>query len=174
MDENLVSLAADVEEEMFVTALSTHWIKYAFPIFVLLVTMPIGIGLFAVALYVFEDIPLMKEALFSVALFFVLLSHHWFFHRILSEAMEDVIITNKRVIWIQEMLFCCDDMRQVPLNKIQGVEVRKHGLLQTILGYGSVWFDTGGTITHDENATMHLVPHPHRIAKTINQLLNLK
>ena len=92
----------------------------------------------------------------------------------LGEAMEDVILTNKRVIWIHESLFQQDTMRQVPLEKIQGVEVRKAGMLQTILGFGSLWFDTGGTTTHDVGASLHLVPRPHRIARIINQLLKLK
>ena len=99
------------------------------------------------------------------------LGHHWFFHKILGEVMEDIIITDERIIWMKESLFQVNEMRQIPLNKIRGVEARKHGLLQTLLGYGQLWFDTGGTEAQDENAIMDQVPSPNEVAKNINQLL---
>lgn len=160
--------------EQLVAALSTHWVKYVFPSFVFCMLLAANMAIVYASRVVAQAYPEVSMAfifLNTITLFFL---HHWLFHKLLSEAMEDIIITNKRVIWIEESLYCCDNMRQIPLDKIQGVEAEEHGILQTVLGYGTLWFDTGGTITKDSNATMKLVPHPHRLARDINQLLNLK
>jgi len=117
---------------------------------------------------------LLSKILLFLGLILTYLSLHWYFHKLLSEAMEDIVITTKRIIWIKEALFTVDEMRQIPLGNIQGVEARKHGILQTVLGYGTLWLDTGGTTTADANAQIDQVPHPNRVAGEINKLLRLK
>lgn len=162
------------EQEKIIQALSTHWIKYVAPTFMFSVVLFAAIAMLASA----EIFSMLEEQLSGSIVIFIgvvllYIAHHWFFHKLLSEAMEDIIITDKRVIWMKELLFCCNEMRQIQLQNIQGVESRKRGLSQTILGYGTVWFDTGGTETSDENARMDMVPHPNRIARQINQLREL-
>lgn len=161
------------EPERIVRAFSTHWVKYVTPVMVLIM-LTIGItSIFFLTFALRQSVPLVSQGLFLAGVLLVTLVHHWFFHKILSEAMEDIIITTRRIIWIKEALYQTDDMRQIPLDKIQGVETKKHGLSQTILQYGTLWFDTGGTVTSDENAIMDLVPHPNSVARDINQLLKL-
>lgn len=161
-------------DERIVRTLSTHWIKYVAPTFAFLIVLSASVALLAGADALHTNADGMSFILLFSGLILTYLSVHWYFHTLLSEAMEDVIITTKRIIWIKESLFAVDDMRQIPLDRIQGVEARKHGLAQTILGYGTLWFDTGGTGTAEKNAMMNLVPHPNRIAGEINQLLRLK
>ncbi|MCA9371101.1 MAG: PH domain-containing protein [Candidatus Peregrinibacteria bacterium] len=161
------------EPEHIVRALSTHWVKYVMPT-VMAMLLVAGIsGIFMAALALHSALPIIANSLFIGGVLLACLVHHWYFHRLLSEAMEDIVITTKRVIWIKEALYQTDDMRQIPLDNIQGVETKKHGLAQTILGYGTLWFDTGGTVTYDENAIMDMVPHPNSVARDINQLLKL-
>lgn len=50
----------------------------------------------------------------------------------------------------------------------------KHESLMDAIDAGSMPSSTlRGTITHDENACMDMVPHPNRIAREINQLRKL-
>ncbi len=118
--------------------------------------------------------PMMSYGLLFSGLLLTHFGNHFLFHRLLSEALEDIIITTRRVIWLRKSLFQYDNMHQIPIDKILGVEARKHGILQTILGYGSLWFDTGGTEASDESAIIIQVAHPNRLARDINQLLQLK
>lgn len=126
---------------------------------------------FIVSGVVADNSPLIAIVILFIGMILMYLVVHWFFHRLLSEAMEDIIVTTKRVIWIKEALFQIDDVRQIPLTNIQGVETLKHGPLQTILRYGSLWFDTGGTTTSDQNAIMTQVPHPNNVAREINTII---
>ena len=87
--------------------------------------------------------------------------------------MVDVIITNKRLILLQGTLWVSDDMHEVHLSRIRAVEAHKHGLLQNILGYGSLWFDTGGSDI-ESGRMIRLVPHPHRKAREIMKLFKFR
>lgn len=158
--------------EKIVRAFSTHWIKYVAPVAVFVIVLSASIAMLVIAGLTTELIWVSRGLLFA-GLIFLNLSVHWFFHRLLSEAMEDIVITTKRIIWIKESLFAIEDVRQIPLDKIQGVEAKKVGLSQTVLRYGTLWFDTGGTVTIDKNATISQVPHPNDVARQINQLLRI-
>lgn len=159
--------------ERIVRVFSTHWVKYIQPVSIFAVVMISSITVVSSAYFMKETLPTFAVGFCIAGIMFISLAHHWFFHRLLSEAMEDVIITTKRIIWLKESLYQTDDMRQIPLENIQGVEAKKSGFSQTVLRYGTVWFDTGGTITTDENATLTRVPHPNQVARDINQLLGI-
>ena len=177
MEENFHSPAGSfrspVDEEI-VRAFSTHWIKYVAPTCAFSIVIAASSAMLIAAGLTSSSAPLFSQVLLFLGMILTYLSLHWFFHKLLSEAMEDIVITSKRIIWIKEALFTVDEMRQIPLDKIQGVEARKHGLLQTVLGYGNLWLDTGGTDTSDINAIIDQVPHPNRVAGEINKLLRLK
>ena len=158
-------------DERLVRAFSTHWVKYIQPIIIFTLVMLSSSAVMFAAYLMRESLWPVAIGFFMASAVFIILAHHWFFHTLLSEAMEDVIITTERIIWIKESLYQTDDMRQIPLENIQGVEAAKHGLSQTILHYGTVWFDTGGTVTSDENAKLTRVPHPNQVAREINELI---
>lgn len=160
-------------DEKIVRAFSTHWIKYVAPTSVFFIVLTASIIMLTGAAFS-SAVSWLTGILLFAGIIFLYLSVHWFFHRLLSEAMEDIVITTKRIIWIRESLFAIEDVRQVPLDNIQGVEAKKIGFWQTVLRYGTLWFDTGGTVTVDKNAIITQVPHPNGVAKQINQLLQLK
>ncbi len=161
-------------EEGIVYAFSTHWIKYIGPTCIFLIVISASASMLVGAGITSDNSPILSYFLLFLGLILTYLSLHWFFHKLLSEAMEDITITTRRIIWIKEALFSIDEMRQIPLDGIQGVEARKLGIFQTVLGYGSLWLDTGGTDTSDANTIIDQVPHPNRIAGEINRLLRHK
>ena len=131
------------EDEYIVRTFSTHWVKFTMPIIILIIVLSFGIFTLLSARAVSDGNSWLSITFLFVGLIVLYLAHHWFFHRILGEAMEDIIITNHRIIWIVESLFQVDEQRQIPLEKIKGVEALKNGIAQNVLGYGSIWFDTG-------------------------------
>lgn len=159
-------------EERLVEAISTHWIKFIVPF-----TLYFLLGGAGLTILTTSGIAGGRNA-FAIGLFLVALTvcsiiHHWFFNRILSEGMVDLIITNKRIIYLEEHLWFHDEMHEIALGQLMGVQAHKHNLLQNILRYGDLWFDTGGSEL-SEKRTLHRMPHPHRIARTIMQLLEMK
>lgn len=157
--------------ERIIMAISTHWIKYVLPTIIFFIVFSASTTFFILSGIIANDSPMMALVTLYTGMVLMYLVVHWYFHKLLSEAMEDIVVTSKRVIWIKEALFQIDEVRQIPLNNIQGVESQKRGILQTILRYGCLWFDTGGTITTDQNAIMTEVPHPNDVARQINTII---
>jgi len=107
---------------------------------------------------------------FFVGSFLVFISHHSFFHKLMSESMLDIFVTTDRVIYFDDSLFMMDDEHEVPLEKIASVRVQQHGLLHNILDYGILWFDTGGGAI-DMMRSIPNVPHPDYVAEIIAKVL---
>lgn len=157
-------------DERLLYGKSTHWVKYVPK--TLAYTL---IGIFAITLMIAGwniDIafPLIAEAVFLIGALLFLFCHHLLFHLYFSEQMIDVIVTSKRIIYFNDCLFTCDDEHEIPLKKIAGVEVQQHGLMQNMLNYGVLWFDTGGGAADLRRSIPH-VARPDEVAETINQQL---
>jgi uncharacterized membrane protein YdbT with pleckstrin-like domain len=160
-------------DEKLIDAFSTHWIKYVMPVVLFLL-----LGGSAVLFFFFSGMSShhsmwLSHGTYLVALLLFSIAHHWFFHKILSEGMDDVIITNKRLIFLDAHLLFRDDMHEVSLDRIRALEARKRGFVQNILRYGSIWFDTGGSEIKS-GRIIPLVPHPHSKVKLITDLLEMK
>lgn len=160
------------EGERLIDAFSTHWVKYVGPAFLYAFLLSVSLLLFYLAGVMAHHSERWSHLSFFAALFLMLLVHHWFFHKIMSEAMVDIILTNKRFIFMRDSLLLHEDMHELSLDRIRAVEAREHGIIQNILRYGSIWFDTGGSDIGTRIIT--LIPHPHRKAKAIMQLLQMK
>lgn len=159
--------------EQLIEYFSTHWIKYVAPTLIV-IGISGGAGLL---LWLAESAsrasPAIAFTAFLISLCIGSIALHWYFHRLLSEAMIDVIITSKRLLFLQSNLWLNDDMHEVALERIRAVEAHKHGIVQNLLRYGELWFDTGGSDI-ESGRLIQLVPHPHTKAKRIMQLLNMR
>ena len=160
------------EGERLIDAFSTHWIKYLAPTLILVLLAGTSILLFYLAGLSAHHSEALSHSSFISALLLLLIVHHWFFHKIMSEAMVDILITNMRFIYMKDCLLFCEDMHELSLERVRAVEAREHGVLQNIFRYGSLWFDTGGSDIGTR--LIPLIPHPHRKAKEIMQLLEMK
>jgi hypothetical protein len=152
---------------------STHWIKYVLRTLKYLLFSIMGVILLAIStMLVRISLPVFATPSL-IGVFMLLFFHHKYFHYLLSEAMNDIIVTDERVIYFNDCLFLCDDEHEIPLEKVAAVEVQQHGFLQNVLNYGVLWFDTGGG-TIDLKRSIPNVPHPDHIADIITPLLKEK
>lgn len=166
-------MVTPAQHERIVDAWSTHWIKYVVP-----VVMYLLLGGVSIVLYYFAGLSAhhsvwTSHATLILASLLLLLTHHWFFHRILSEGMMDAILTNKRLIFLEDNIWFSDDMHEVKLENIRAVEAHKRGVIQNLFRYGSLWFDTGGSAI-ESGRIIPLVPHPHDKVKKIMHMLKMK
>ncbi len=159
--------------EQLIDALSTHWAKYIVPIGITTILVAVSLLLFVVAAVSGTTSPLLTQMSFVVGLAVLLVCHHWFFHKIMSESLVEIILTNQRLVFLEEKLLISDDMHEVTLERIRAVEAQKHGLLENIFNYGRLWFDTGGG-SLESSKTIPLVPNPHKYANRITQLMKLR
>ncbi len=153
-------------EERLIGIVQEHWVKYVNPFLIISILLALSMLLFYLAgesAYHEENV---STSLFFAGLLFLLFAHHAFFHRILSEKLDQVIITSKRIIQLKTRLFLEDDIIEIPLDKVRAVRADKRGVLQNLLRYGSISLDANEAITR--------IPHPQRIAKEISMALEMK
>ena len=160
-------------QERLLFAVSTHWVKYIRRFILSHFLLTCGIILFFVA-YAAKNAPQIVSLTTCVlGITFILFAHHLFFHLLMSEALLDIVITTDRIIYFNDSLFVCDDEHEIPLNKIAGVEVQQHGLIQNILNYGIVWIDKGGG-SIDLKRSIPNVPQPEQIGRIMSQAVSQK
>lgn len=158
--------ASSPNGEKIIRVVHQHWIKYIFLFFVYSVLLLVSGALFFVAGLTAYHSAWIPYASFFAGLSLFLFAHHWFFVTLLCELSVHIIITNQRVIWIRDKLFLEEKMTEYAFTIMETVEAQKHGLLQTVLRYGTLKFETGPDIT--------LVPHPIHVAKDIEQAMGMR
>jgi hypothetical protein len=112
-----------------------------------------------------------SQTLFLSGLGGVVFLYHWLFYNLLSFATCDIILTNKRVLFITHRLWLSSVIHDISLSKMNAVEAETKGLWQRIFNYGDLWFDTGGSNPGEMNQTITLVPSPQAWADAIASAL---
>lgn len=137
-------------------------------LFVLLLALPIGLMFMLDQLF-----PLLRQSFLawpivvlsaSAYLFFVWLL---FFFSIIDYALDVWVITNERVIDIEQNGFFSRSVSEQHLSKIQDVSSEVHGFWPTIWKYGNVQVQTAG-----EFGKFHIeeVPHPEGVRDLLIKL----
>ncbi len=77
------------------------------------------------------------------------------------------IITNKRVVNVEQKGLFMREVSELHYNKIQDITTEVHGFIPTILHYGEVYVQTAGT---EPRFLFHNVPDPYKIKDQLAQL----
>ncbi|PIR53052.1 hypothetical protein COU76_03295 [Candidatus Peregrinibacteria bacterium CG10_big_fil_rev_8_21_14_0_10_49_10] len=155
-------------QERLLYATSTHWVKYGKHLLFSLMFLTIGIAFLGTTSSLTGTFRMVGPVLYGMSSVCVLVGHHVLFHKILSECMPDILITNRRVIYFDDSLLCCDDENEIPLSKVPGVQVAQHGILQNLLNYGTLRFTIAGGFFDHEGCILR-VPRPDHVAEVITQ-----
>ena len=151
--------ALPVEKVIRISGL--HWIHHVIPVVVYVLLFGVSLLLFVLAGMAAHHNMWLSHGTFLAALLLMLCDHHWFFAFLMSAATEHIVVTDQRVIVMNTRLFLEDQMFEISFEKMKTVEGRKDGILQNVLRYGSLWFESGSHIDY--------VPHPGLFVKDIQQ-----
>jgi hypothetical protein len=77
------------------------------------------------------------------------------------------IITNERIVTIEQRSLLHHTISELHLNQIQDVTAEVHGLPENLLDFGDVFIQTAG---ETERFLFHNVPNPTRVTKLILDL----
>lgn len=155
---------ANEHGERLVAVAHGHWIRFVGPC--LLASALLGIS---ALLYVLAGISahhymwLSHVTLLAGMLIFTF-TVHWFFMFLLGNALDCILITNKRLLWMQYSPLFREDILEISFEKMKTVDVRKVGLLQNLLRYGTLYFET-------KLASVPYVAHPNNVAKIIQETM---
>jgi hypothetical protein len=92
----------------------------------------------------------------------------FFFHSWLDYYLDIWIITNKRVIDIEQKGLFSRTIAEHKLSRIQDVSSEVHGILPTLFHYGNVRIQTAG---EEQLFIFEEVPHPQELARKIHELV---
>lgn len=151
--------------ERVVAVSNEHWVKYVVPVTISVFLFAISFLLFILAGLSAHHYMWLSHTTFIAGLFLFLLTLHWLFMMLLSESLDRIIITNRRLIRLQYRLIFHEDILEVSFEKMKTVDAQKQGLLQNLLHYGTLVFES-------KLASIPLIPHPNRIAKVIQEAMH--
>lgn len=150
--------------ELLIKSLNEHWIKYIGTMFVAFMLLGISLLMFVLAGVSAHHTMWLSHVSFIAAMLLFVFTLHWLFMTLLSESLDRIIITNRRLLRIQYRLLFSEDILEINFEKMKMVDARKQGILQNILHYGTLYFES--TL-----ASVPLVRHPNRIAKIIREVM---
>lgn len=157
--------------EKIVLFLRRHWFAVASLVvsFVLLTTIPIALGIyFQTFLFTWLDEPFIG-VLMSVFLSMYFLTVWLVTANGFTDFYLDTwIVTNKRVINIEQIGLFKRIASELDLTTVQDVTSTTNGFIETVFQFGNVQIQTAG-----EKGHFHFknVPHPERVKEIIMQLV---
>ena len=136
-----------------------HWMAFLSVAIYSLIALIIIIAVYVVVWFnVWVNLWVVMFSMISILFIFVL----W-----LNSELDLYVITNKRIIWVDQISFLNRKMSECSLKDVQEVNSSTRWLLANILNYGTLTIQTAGTVS---NFHMSIVPNP---LQTARQVLNI-
>lgn len=148
-----------------------HWITFVLPIGVniILAATPLlgGVLLNDVAPSVFETVIVQAFLIIGGSIYYLFL---WlsFFNYFLAYYLDVWVVTNKRVIDIQQHSLWRRTISEQPLSRVQDITSDVHGIFPTLFGYGDIKVQTAGA---EKEFTFKNIPHPEQMSQAILELI---
>ncbi len=144
-----------------------HWIRLFWPIFRLIIwnvlIMGTGIIMFASGMFIET---LTRHTILIILTTFLLLAHSEFLIRFYHYLLYVIVVTDKRIHRIKKKLLTMDDHESTDLWVLQDINKKQHGIIQNILGYGSLILQA-----QDTEVRIHFTP---RISARYEALTRLR
>ncbi|MBI5754849.1 hypothetical protein HZA41_01360 [Candidatus Peregrinibacteria bacterium] len=135
-----VNFPGQAEGEIIELVLRKHWIAHFNVLFFLFLFGIVPLGVYFALLVNFfsqfqTNIVKIVSAFFSIYLLFIVLVT---FIKWLNEELDVLIITNKRIVSVNQISFLSREVAESELSQIQDVKGGNAGFLSTILDYGTL------------------------------------
>lgn len=134
------------DDEKAVVSVRKHWLVFIIETF----------SLFVVAIFPFFILPFIDKIFTglgpktNIVILFVLFAWElalWmvFFTALTNYYLDMLVITNKRVLDVDQMGLFSRDLATIPINNIQDVKIEVKGIIATLFGYGNIHIQTAGS-----------------------------
>lgn len=144
-----------------------HWIRLIRPVG----RMLLWLSLLAIALSLALQIDQpgqegTRRVMIVLLLVFFLFSQFEFMNEFYRHFLYTIVVTNRKVHRIKKTLFAIDEHQSVELSTLQDVHKAQHGVMQNLLGFGSLTIEAMETVL-----CIHFVPC---IEEKCNAILHLR
>ncbi|HBU09648.1 MAG TPA: hypothetical protein DEB30_02495 [Candidatus Peribacter riflensis] len=148
------SFQAKDRSEAFQFYFHQHWVRLVWPFLRLILwnVLIAGTGLTMVFGGTFDE-PRTRHTILIILTTFFLLAHFEFLARFYHYLLYVIVVTDKRIHRIKKTLLTMDDQESTDLWVLQDIHKRQHGIIQNILGYGSLILQA-----QDTEVRIHFTP----------------
>jgi uncharacterized membrane protein YdbT with pleckstrin-like domain len=156
-------------DEKILRVLHRHWFDIASQFFAILGMLLLFFGSYYLTAYLYPNLrdPILQN-LFSFLrnLFFIVI---WivFFIIWIDYYFDIWIVTDKRIVNIEQKGLFAREVSELQLEKIQDVTIDVRGVIPTFLNYGDIQVQTAGK---EEKFLFHNIPDPYAMKDTIMNL----
>jgi uncharacterized membrane protein YdbT with pleckstrin-like domain len=168
---NLNHLPNQREFEKTMFALRRHWIVPVAIIFIFLILAAIPVAFYFL---VIETNPQLIQGAVSYPLFVLGVSAYYlaiwlfFFNSMIDYYLDVWIITNERIIVIEQKGLFSRTIAEVKLYRIQDVKAEVHGIIPTIFDFGEITVQTAAEEMH---FSFKQVPEPYQVSRKILEVV---
>lgn len=164
-----ISFPGQREGETIILFLRRHW--FIFFTRLLLIILSVA-GLIAIYyLFLLFNANFQESEYYNLLLFgeslAALFVWNFFFILWLDYYLDAWIVTNERIINIEQRGFFVRNISELKLTKIQDVTSEVIGVIPSLLDYGNIYVQTAG---EKERFVFYQIPHPNRVKNAIVQL----
>lgn len=157
--------------EKLVLFLRRHWILLVSRWFIFAGLALIPVGFYA---FIYYNYPWILEHIFLYPLLLILASSYYlfillfFFNSFIDYYLDVWIVTDQRIINIEQRGMFNREIAEHDLDKIQDVSGIQKGFFQTLFSYGDVHVQTAGEI---QRFIFRQVDNPFDVVRRINKLI---
>lgn len=157
------------ESETIILFLRRHWFIFFMRLILIIVSVA---GLIAIYyLFSFLGNNLRESEYYNLLLFgeslATLFIWNFFFILWIDYYLDAWIVTNERIINIEQRGFFMRNISELKLTKIQDVTSEITGVVPTLLNYGNIYVQTAA---EKERFTFYQIPNPNQVKNVIVQL----
>ena len=167
---HLKSFIKQKDYEKIEYVLRRHWATFLPKVFLFFVLMLVPIALYflfkSVTPGVFQS-DLLYPLFVLFGSVFYLSIYLFFFAEFINYYLDEWIITNDRVIDVEQLGLFSRSISEVELFRIQDVTADVHGISATLFDYGDITIKTAST---NMNIIAKSVPHPNKVRSHLIQL----
>ncbi len=154
------------KDEEIIKIIRKHWLPFTFQLVMMCIMMIIPPFIFELFRnFLFSDLTLHNEYLLSF-LYIVFLISMWIslFISFVNYYLDIWILTNKRLVDVEQISFFSRTTSEVRLNNIQDVEVKVFGFINTMLKIGDVIVQNASS---GEGFTIRQVGNPEYVREIV-------
>ncbi len=146
--------------------LHRHWIVFLFKWLFLLTIFLIS---FFVLIFSHEFLQIINTSVFWMVLsVFWMVTLSFTYLSWLNDELDLFVITDHRIIGIEQLSVFSRKIAESPLDRIQEVDAEQRGVLQTLFDFGTVNIHTA---SETSNMTVSIAPSPVENARKINNII---
>jgi uncharacterized membrane protein YdbT with pleckstrin-like domain len=157
--------------EHIVFILRRHWLILLRSLLLYVILFALPVGFYFALSFLFPALlggPVFYSLLILAAGSYYLSVWLFFFTAILDYYLDTWVVSNDRIINIEQLGLFDRTVSELDLYKVQDVTSEVKGIFPTVFNYGNVLIQTAGT---EQKFIFEQIPNPHEVRKKIVDLI---